>query len=83
MTTLTLEVPEDLAERLSLLPERERTQHIVSYLRAGMELLAPVKTEGEYRETIEGITAGFTDLDSGRTIDVDVFFDRFEVTRRR
>jgi predicted transcriptional regulator len=86
MTTLTLTLPDDLAERLAVLPPSEVNAYAVQAL---ADLVEADGADSELNEeTIAAIEQGLADMDAGRTFSLeevrartDAALDAFASTR--
>ncbi|GAB4468248.1 MAG: hypothetical protein OHK0029_40550 [Armatimonadaceae bacterium] len=72
MATITLEVPDEIAEGLQQIPKHELAQYL-SEIVEDYELLPPLSPED-----LESIGRGLADADAGRVVPADVVFARLK-----
>ncbi|MBC7808460.1 MAG: hypothetical protein H7145_20185 [Akkermansiaceae bacterium] len=63
---MTIEVPETVYQKLSVLPENGRNQYIALSLERGMTLVPPEEF-AEYEETVSVLNEAFAEVDAGKT----------------
>jgi predicted transcriptional regulator len=71
MRTITLEIPEELADLLEALPSAQRNRYAVAALTAGMDSVTPAEADRDFEEACVGIEAGIADMRAGRLTDFD------------
>ena len=81
MTTITLKVPDALADRPAALPADPRDRYTVAALTTGMEALTPQEALREHEETVAALSEAFADIDAGRTYSFEECRDAWQAPR--
>ena len=75
MPTLTLELPDDLYERLRTVPEKERPNFAVAWMRRGADAVSEFSedyaNEADLKDACAKIAAGLADFDAGRSLSLE------------
>ena len=79
MVTVTIELPEDVAERLSAVPEGSwRNHYVTQALTIGMDALSPEEAVQERAETIAAIAEALQEVEEGKDRPFEEFVAEWE-----
>jgi TRAP-type C4-dicarboxylate transport system substrate-binding protein len=62
--TITIELPDEAAERLARLPEAERKRYATAALVAGMEVLTPEEEAADFADAVAALEEAFAEIDA-------------------
>lgn len=77
VVTLTLDLPDDLANELMSMPEAERNRYVAVAMVRGADLVVDENDQDiapTSEEDLAAIGRGLADSDAGRVMDADTFF---------
>jgi predicted transcriptional regulator len=78
MPTITLEVSQEVADRLEAVAPESRNNYAVSALEQGMELLSPDEATQYEREVLAALEEAVEDIAAGRTHSFEQELTRWE-----